>query len=155
MTIGAKGVKLYSALDYATIFNISLDAEIKVLPELKWTSQVVYSRGKDFENVNLPFISPISYLSKILFEKNKFNAEVSVNGNLKNSSYASVYGEKPVSDYVLLNANLGYKFDFGHSKIFTKLGVENLLDRNYTTYADWNRIPRPGRNFFVNINYNF
>ena len=88
-------------------------------------------------------------------QKNKFNAEVSVNGNLKHSSYASVYGEKPVSDYVLLNANLGYKFDFGHSKIFTKLGVENLLDRNYTTYADWNRIPRPGRNFFVNINYNF
>lgn len=155
MTIGAKGVKVYSALDYATIFNVSLDAEIRILPELKWNSQFVYSRGRDFEEVNLPFISPVSYFSKLRFEKSRFNAEVSVKGNLKHSDYSAVYGEKPVADFILFNANLGYRFEFGRSKIFTKVGAENMLNRNYTTYADWNNIPRPGRNFFVNVNYSF
>ena len=155
MTIGAKGVKLYTALDYATIFNVNLDTEVRILPELKLISQLTYSRGKDFENVNLPFISPIAYFSKFLFEKNKFSAEVSVAGNAKHNDYSSVYGEKLTPEYFLLNANLGYHFSFGKNKLFTKIGVENLLDRYYSTYSDWNQIPRAGRNFFVNINYGF
>jgi iron complex outermembrane receptor protein len=33
--------------------------------------------------------------------------------------------------------------------------VENLFDRRYTTYSDWNGIPQKGRNIYVNIQLSF
>ena len=155
MTIGANGVKMYSALDYATIFNVDFTTEIKILENLKWNAQLGYNRGKDFNGENLPFMSPFSYKTSLNFEKNKFSSEISVIGNSKYRNFAEIYGETETPAYTILNASLGYKFIFDNHKILTKIGVENAFNRFYTTYSDWNKIPRPGRNFFVNINYSF
>lgn len=154
MTIGANGVKGYTALDYATLFNISLSTEVKVADPLKWTTQFVYTRGKDNQNGNLPFMSPFSYQTSLRYEKNKFSAEAAVFGNTKYQDFAPQYGESETAAYAIINANLGYQLSFGKTKIFTRIGVENILDRFYTTYSDWNQIPRPGRNYFVNLNFN-
>ena len=153
MTIGATGVKIYSALDYATIFNVSLSTDFKISKQLKWNSQIVYSRGKDLDNVNLPFISPLSYLTSVNYVKDKFSSEIVLQGNAKQTNFSSVYGEDKTSDYAIVNANFGYKFNLNSSKLITKFGVENILDTYYSTYSDWNNFPRMGRNFFVNINY--
>ena len=155
MTIGANGVKMYSALDYATIFNVDFTTEIKILENLKWNAQLGYNRGKDFNGENLPFMSPFSYKTSLNWDKNKFSSEISVIGNSKYRSFAEIYGETETPAYTILNASLGYKFIFDNHKILTKIGIENAFNRFYTTYSDWNKIPRPGRNFFVNINYSF
>lgn len=34
-----------------------------------------------------------------------------------------------------------------------KTCIENHLKKNYSTYADWNNIPRMERNMYVNLNY--
>jgi iron complex outermembrane receptor protein len=54
-----------------------------------------------------------------------------------------------------MNASLGYLFKMNDSKILAKIGVENIFDRFYTTYSDWNKIPRSGRNFFLNLSFNW
>ena len=41
----------------------------------------------------------------------------------------------------------------GANQMNVKLGVENIFDINYTTYSDWNNIPRMGRNLFINLSY--
>lgn len=155
MTIGATGVKIYTALDYATIFNISLTSEIKFSRELKWNSQLVYSRGKDFNNVNLPFISPINYSTSIAYSKEKFSSEIVIYGNATHTNFGSNYGEDKTPDYAIINANFGYKFNINKSKLITKFGIENTLDTYYSTYSDWNNFPRQGRNFFVNLSISF
>ena len=155
MTIGANGVKMYSALDYAMIFNVDFTTEIQIMENLKWNAQLGYNRGKDFNGENLPFMSPFSYKTSLNFEKNKFSSEISVIGNSKYRHFAEIYGETKTPAYSIFNASLGYKFIFERNKILVKIGVENAFNRFYTTYSDWNKIPRPGRNFFFNINYNF
>lgn len=153
MTIGANGVKAYTALDYATLFNLSLSTELQIAKPLKWTTQFVYTRGKDHLKRNLPFMSPFSYQSSLRYEKNKFSAETSVAGNTKHYDFAPIYGESETPDYMIANINFGYLFNFEKTKIFTRIGVENIFDRFYTTYSDWNKIPRSGRNFFINLNF--
>ncbi|KIA89304.1 TonB-dependent receptor plug domain-containing protein [Kaistella jeonii] len=155
MTIGANGVKSYTALDYATVFNISLSTEVKLAEPLKWNTQFVYTRGKDNQGKNLPFMSPFSYQASLKFEKNKFSSDLSVLGNTKHQDFAAIYGESATPDYFIMNASLGYLFNVNSSKILAKVGVENLFDRFYTTYSDWNKIPRPGRNFYLNLNFNW
>ena len=153
MTIGANGVKKYDALESASVFNISFNADFQIGENLKWNSQAVYTRGKDSENENLPFMSPINYQSSLRFDRNKFTLEVSVFGNAKHRNFAAKYGESETPAYFILNLNAGYQFNFGKTKLLAKAGVENVFDKYYTTYADWNQIPRAGRNFFLNLNF--
>lgn len=155
MTIGARGVKQQTQLNYATIFNVNFDAQVKLHTNLKWNSQIGYSRGVDDRGINLPFISPISYRSGLEFHKNRFSSEILAIGNAAHQNYSSFYGEKFTPSYVILNAGMGCQFDFGAEKIMVKLGVENLFNKYYNTYSDWNRIPRFGRNFYINLNFSF
>jgi iron complex outermembrane receptor protein len=155
MTIGANGVKLYTALDYANIFNVDFNSEWTLTKQLKWNVNLLYSLGKDSNNNNLPLINPLSYRTALTFTQTSFNATLEGVGNAAQIRFGSVYGETKTATFALLNANFGYKFVFSGSRLYTKIGVENILDAYYTTYSDWNKIPRMGRNIFINLNYSF
>ncbi|CAM3652841.1 TonB-dependent receptor [Flavobacterium gelidilacus] len=155
MTIGASGVKIYSALDYATLIKSVLDFETYFTNDLKWVNQFTYSYGKGSDDENLPFISPLAYNSKFQFKKRKFASEIGLQGNLIHTNYAPTYGEIKKPDYAILNFASNYTFDLNQNKLNLKAGVENILDSEYSTFADWNTIPRMGRNVFLNVNYGF
>jgi iron complex outermembrane receptor protein len=36
-----------------------------------------------------------------------------------------------------------------------KVGIENIFDSYYSTFSDWNNIPRKGRNVFLNLAFGF
>ena len=74
-------------------------------------------------------------------------------GNGNQSDYSSFYGEDETPAYAILNLNLGNIFYLKSNKLVLKYGVENILDANYSTYADWNNISRQGRNFYLNASY--
>jgi iron complex outermembrane receptor protein len=155
MTIGASGVKIYSALDYATLIKSVLDFETYLTNDLKWKNQITYSYGKGSDDENLPFISPLAYNSKFQFKKRKFASELGLQGNLIHTNYAPKYGEIKKVDFAIINFASNYTFDLNQNKLNLKAGVENILDSQYSTFADWNNIPRMGRNVFVNISYGF
>ena len=155
MTIGASGVKIYAALDYATIFNIDMNLEYHFTNELKWKGQLVYSSGKDFEGLNLPFISPLRYFSSLDYRKGKFSTGINVLGNATQTQFSPYYGEDKTPDFAVLNVDTGYSLHFEKVKCNLKAGIENILDTYYSTYSDWNNIPRKGRNFFLNVAFGF
>ena len=153
MTIGADGVKIYANLDYAELTNISLAAKYKLTPAFKLSGLVSYHRGIDQDGGNLPIISPVSYRSAIDFNKNYYSGSVGLTGAAKQTNYNASYGESPTSAYATVNASLGKRFAFDSNTLFTKIGVENMFDTSYSTYTDWNKIPRMGRNFYITISY--
>ncbi|MEN2489553.1 TonB-dependent receptor [Flavobacterium sp. B11] len=155
MTIGASGVKRYEAIDNAKIFNTDFNLTYDFLENWQFKSQLTYSFGKDNEGNNLPFISPIKYSAGIDFQKENFNAGINVLGNLAQNEFAKVYGQTKTQDYLIFGLNAGYTFNWSQNKIKIQTGVENIFDKYYTTYADWNKIPRMGRNVFVNLTFNF
>jgi iron complex outermembrane receptor protein len=155
MTIGASGVKIYTALDFATIFNIDMNFEYQFSTDFKWKGQLVYSYGKDFEERNLPFISPLRYSSSLDYKKGKFTSEIAVQGNATQTQYSPFYGEDRTPAYAILNFDSGYSFNFEKSIWNVKAGIENIFDTYYSTFSDWNNIPRKGRNFFLNVAFNY
>jgi iron complex outermembrane receptor protein len=155
MTIGASGVKIYTALEYATIFNTDLNIEYQITANFKGKGQLVYNYGKDFEKRNLPFISPLRYAASLNYKMNKFSAEIMVQGNAVQTQFSPFYGEDRTPDYTILNLASSYSFAIEKSKWNIRAGVENILDRYYSTFSDWNNIPRKGRNLFLNINFGY
>ena len=155
MTIGARGVKNYTSLKNAGIVNASLETEIQIAEPLKWNSQLVYMSGRDYQGANLPFISPFSYRTWLSYQPGHFSADLTVSGNAAHRKFAEKYGESLTAGYTLADASVGWHFIWGPTALHTKFGVENIFDRNYISYADWNSIPRPGRNVFINLNFGF
>lgn len=153
MTIGASGVKMYEALSHAKIFNVYLNSSYKFSNSFSLNGTVGYNYGSGSNNENLPLIKPFSYLAEVNYSKPKFNAALQLQGNGNQTRYSGFYGEDETSAYAILNLNLGNEFNFNANKFVLKYGIENILDTNYSTYADWNNIPRQGRNFYINMSY--
>ena len=151
MTIGANGVRVYNALDYASIFNIYLNSSIDFSNTLSFNGSIGYNYGSGSNNKNLPLIKPFSYLAEVNYNTTNFNAAVQLEGNGNQTKYSPFYGEDETPSYAILNLNLGNIAYINTNKLVFKYGIENILDTNYSTFADWNNIPRQGRNFYFNL----
>lgn len=153
MTIGADGVKIYKNLESTDLYNVSLDAEYKVLPKLTWSGVVSYHRGTDQSGRNLPFISPFAYGSSLSYTNKAFSGALAMRGAGRQVNFNPEFGEDETDAYTVFSLTLGNQFSFSEDKLYVKLGVENILDKNYSTYTDWRNIPRMGRNIFASVSY--
>ncbi|RKE98154.1 TonB-dependent receptor domain-containing protein [Ichthyenterobacterium magnum] len=151
MTIGANGVRVYKTLSNATIFDAYLNTSYKFSKSFSVNGTIGYNYGKGSNDKNLPLIKPFSYIAELSYSKKKFNTALQFEGNGNQSQYSNFYGEDETAAYGLLNLNFGNVFYKNKNKFILKYGVENLLDETYSTYANWNNIPRQGRNFYANI----
>ena len=155
MTLGAKGVKTYQPLAYTTIWNNDLELNYFPDPDLEIGGKISHRLGQDMDKIPLPLIQPFSYSFNVRYEKNLYYAELSLEGNTKHTRYSAEFGESAKDAYWIINAAASRKFKIYNQQFLVKAGVENLFDRYYSTFADWNNIPRMGRNLFINIIYNF
>ena len=153
MTIGSNGVKVYNTLKHATIFDVYLNASYQLSKPFSFHGSLGYNYGKGSNNQALPFIKPISYLAELNYKTTNFNAAIQLEGNGNQSNYSNFYGEDETPQYAILNLNLGNLFYIKSHKTILKYGIENILDTNYSTFADWNNIPRQGRNFYINLSF--
>ena len=155
MNYQSVGVKGYTALDYATLFNFSLSGHYTVLDDLHWKGSLTYARGQDDEKGNLPFIRPLSYQTSLHYTYRDFDVQTTVRGDGKQRDYSPEYGESQTAAYAIWDAAVTYTFYVKGVKAVFQVGAENLLDEYYTTYADWGNIPRMGRNVFTSLTFNF
>lgn len=155
MTVGAKGVKVFSNQKTAKIINASLQADWQILRWMKWNTKLSYAMGKDAEGDDLPFISPLAYATSIDFSLHKLQMGIILKGNAKQSKFAEKYGETVTPAYSIVNIHAQYAFAAFHAMLQLRTGIENLLDKTYSTYTDWNKIPQKGRNVYANINIQF
>ncbi len=153
MTIGADGVKIYTNLEYAQLFNATLSGRYTISNAFKLSGSVSYHRGVDNEGENLPLISPVAYRGALDFYKNQYAASLSVNGAGEQKNFNPSYGEIKTAEYAILSASFGKRFFIAENSLFVKTGIENILDAHYSSYTDWNNIPRMGRNFYLTLSY--
>lgn len=153
MTIGADGVKVYKNLESADLYNVSLDAEYQLFSELKWSGLVSYHRGIGQGGRNLPFISPLAYGSSLQYTHKTFSGSLAMRGAGQQVNFNPEFGEDQTDAYTVFSLTIGKEFSFSQDNLYLKLGVENIFDEFYSTYTDWNNIPRMGRNLFATVSY--
>jgi iron complex outermembrane receptor protein len=149
MTVDAEGVKVYGNISHATIANVSLSWDWQITEQLRWNKKVSYSAGRDADGDSLPLISPISWQSEWIYQHQRFQAQATIKGNARQSNYGEKYGETAAKAWTIVNLAAQY----GFSSITLRAGVENLFDKQYATYADWNHIPQKGRNIYLNLTF--
>ena len=113
------------------------------------------SSGRDADGDALPLISPISWQSEWIYQHKRFQAQATVKGNARQNNYGEKYGETAAKAWTIVNLAAQYQFGIRNLEFVIRAGVENLFDKQYATYADWNHIPQKGRNIYVNLTFEF
>ena len=153
MTVGAEGVKVYGNISHATIANVSLSWDWQITDQLRWNNKASYSVGRDTDGDALPLISPISWQSEWSYQHQRFQAQATIKGNARQSNYGEKYGETAAKAWTIVNLAASYQFSIVNYQFSIRAGVENLFDKQYATYADWNHIPQKGRNIYMNLTF--
>jgi iron complex outermembrane receptor protein len=154
MTIGATGVKVYEQLQYANILNTSFDFTYHISEDWTWTNRFSYRNGVGYKIGDLPLIQPFTCSSTLMYSIKTFSADVTAHGSARQNRFNPEFGEQGLPAYMIVNLSVSNRFKLGNQYLMLKAGVENLFDEQYTTFADWNCLPRMGRNFFFNAIYN-
>lgn len=151
MTLGAEGVKIYRNLRGARIFNFSVSGDWKISDCLSWHTDFSYAIGTESTGARLPLIAPLTGKSSLRAILRHLVVEGGVRLATRHTDYSAKYGESPTPGYSVWNLHTQFPVSLGSSILHLRLGVENLFDRNYTTYSDWNHLPQKGRNVFASI----
>ncbi|APD07771.1 hypothetical protein UJ101_02271 [Flavobacteriaceae bacterium UJ101] len=151
--VNSNGVKMYENLDYAYILNTNVKIKYKITSKIDFINSFMYSYANDNNKNPLPLIRPFTWRSILQYSHNRFEVRSDMELAAKQSRYDRDFGEDETPGYVIFNLSGKYRFHLGEYSLKTSLGVENILDKNYSTYSDWNNIPRKGRSFFINISY--
>ena len=154
MTVDAEGVKVYGNLSHATIVNTAFTADWKLSSWLTWNTRLSYAIGRDDQSDPLPLISPFAYTSSLTFAYKHFQGKAEVRGNTKQVNAGKKYGETATAAWAIGNISGQYTLLFQKHTLTFRAGVENLLDKRYSTYSDWCDIPQKGRNVYVNLSWN-
>ncbi|OJZ03244.1 TonB-dependent receptor [Sphingobacterium sp. 40-24] len=155
MNYQSVGVKGYTSLDHATLFNLALNAQYQILPGLDWKAILTYARGQDNMGGNLPFIRPLNYQTSLHYRYKMIGVKTSMNGDFSQVNFSPEYGEDQTASYKIWNVSADYNFNIGKLNAAFQVGAENLFNEYYSTYADWGNIPRMGRNIFTSLKINF
>lgn len=151
MTIGAAGVKVYQNQRQAQVVNIYGTLRLKPLEQLSWEHRLSYSYGREHTGEPLPLIAPLSYTTTLKYTAGKLECETGADFVQRQHRFSAKYGETPVAGYAVWHINAIYRFRMAGVTADLRIGIDNLFDRRYATYADWNHLPQKGRNVYSNL----
>lgn len=155
MTIEANGVKVYNNINYAIISGTELSLFIRPVDNLKSLTTLKYQIGKDNNSEPLALISPLKILTSLTYQIKKLGLQGEIEYAAPQNNVRASVGEQKTASYLLLHLRLSYNLPFNDLSLLVNAGVENLFDANYRDHLDYGSIPRPGRNIYASISFNY
>ena len=69
--------------------------------------------------------------------------------------FKSAYNDRVSEELDEIRDLIDYIYNDIYIKSVFQIGAENILNEQYSTYADWGNIPRMGRNIFTSLKFSF
>ena len=153
MTIGAKGVKIFSNIPYATMFGSEFN--IKLFPSNRFNSitTLKYQVGKDNNSNPLILIPPFKIISILNYQFKYLGLQAELEYSAHQSKVRISVGEKETPEYILFHFRTSYQLPMDSFSILFNCGIENIFDIAYKDHLDWGNILRQGRNIYLSISF--
>ena len=153
---------------FAYVYGLEVGAELRLLDELKFISQLSITEGKEEldngDKAPMRHAAPFFANAHLVWEKDKlkvdlfaeYNEELSYDELAhseqdKDYMYAVDADGKPYSpEWYTLNCSVQYRIS---KALMATAALENITDQRYRPYSSG--IAAPGRNFIVALNYQF
>lgn len=148
----AEGVKVYGNIPSASILGFEQSAEAKAGNNLTFVNSIQFTYGTDNEGEFLPQMPPLSGTFSARYEKDEILVQGETVWAAAQRNVNEAYGEGTSPSFAVFNLRTSYRF---FDVMTLDAGIENILDAEYYEHLDWQKIPRPGRNFYAALKYDF
>lgn len=146
----------------AFIYGFGFNTVLKITHLLSFFTNLSYTKGRDDEGFSMQYAPPFFGKSGFIFDQKSFKLEINAafNATLQYTDlapaernlaflYAQDSNGNPYSPaWYTLNVNSSYRFN---EIIFLSLGIENILNYRYRTYASG--ITAPGLNVIIALRF--
>ncbi|MEQ8925811.1 MAG: TonB-dependent receptor, partial [Fulvivirga sp.] len=155
MTIGARGVKWYENVGRASMFGGEFSGNYRFNNELSLATDVKYVYGEDFESDPLPQMPPLKVNVSLDKAWKGFFFHPEVEWAAAQNRVNEKFNEIKTPEYFLIHLKVYKEFDLNNTKLKLTTGIENITNTAYREHFDIGTLLRPGRNGFVQIQYQF
>ncbi len=155
MTIGARGVKTYQNIDYAQLMGFEATVGFKINKKIWYKTNLRYTYGLLNNGLYMQQVPPFKAINTIRFQNKLFQIQIEHFFANAQNLINPHFGEIKTAGWHSFNARFAYTKTIKKSVIQVNTAIENLFDINYREHLDWGKIPQPGRNFTIGINYYF
>lgn len=155
MTPGARGVKKYTQSPTATILGFEGSSAHQLFGNFNWIQTLKYTYATTSENVTLPGIAPLKWITSAGYTKNSLMLRAEMEASAAQHRINKNAGEDATNGFVLLHLRTGYQFSLNKMKLQLQAGVENMLNKYYHEHNDWGNVPRSGRNIYTQLILHF
>ncbi|MBC8051789.1 MAG: TonB-dependent receptor [Sphingobacteriaceae bacterium] len=149
MTPGAKGVKQWSNLPYASLKGFELTLNALIHKRITLISNTRYVYGQDNSGKALPMMSPLKIISTARYSKSKYSIQWDNECSLAQKRINVDMNEMVTKGFMINNLRTSYIVKPGRNAVELNAGIENMFNRNYSEHLDWAKLLRPGRNFYA------
>lgn len=154
MTIGARGVKTYQNIGYATLMGFESSVKFKVY-KFWYQGNVRYTRGDLSNGLAMQQVPPLKALSALRYQYKQFQAQVEHAFAATQNRINTQFGEINTGSWHTFATRASYMVKTKTSVIQFNLAIENVFNKYFREHLDWGKIPQPGRNFTIGLNYYF
>ncbi len=154
MTIGARGVKTYQNINYATLTGFESSVKFKIY-KLWYQGNVRYTHGDLSNGLAMQQVPPLKVLSALRYQYNQFQAQVEHAYAATQNRINTQFGEIKTGSWHTFTARASYMKKIKTSIFQLNVAAENIFNTYYREHLDWGKIPQPGRNFTIGLNYYF
>ncbi len=152
VTYSALGVKQYKNITYATSKGFEFNTSAEVSDLLTYILAVKYVYAQTNDQVPLALVPPLKVQHAAKFSLKNYRFQIEHDYALAQNRINPDFGDVTTPSFHLINLRASKNFQIGDSYLQVGVACENLLDASYWEHLDVGQIPRPGRNFLINVN---
>lgn len=153
MTIGARGVKTYSNINFANLTGFEAYMLFKLNNHFYYRGNMRYTFGLLSNNLYMQQVPPFKILNTLKFKNDSIQLQLEHSFAATQNFINTDFGETKTNYWNTLNIRFSYLKVISNSIFQVNIAVENIFDSNFREHLDWGKIPQPGRNFVIGINY--
>ena len=156
MTPGAIGVRRYINIDFAHYAGFELSALV-MYNDWRLKSNVKYTSAVKNDGSPLPLIPPLKWNNSVEYQSPfGMSVRVDIDYSTAQDNINQEFGEDKTPGFIIASLHLQQKIlQTKNQNLLLQGGIENLTDKFYHEHLDWNKLPRPGRNFYAGLKFWF
>ena len=149
MTIGARGIKTYEAMDHAKTGSYRVEATYSFSSNTYLSGYLGKGYGKDSQGEELPLIAPMNTGIIGQISSQRWQLIGMWTQYQENRTGAPAYGQSPTKAYGIGQIITRYKTSLGQAPTTFQLTADNITNTQFIPYNAWNQLPGMGRNIIL------
>ncbi len=151
MTIGARGTKSYTNINYATVQGFEFGGQWEISEQWVYIVNGKFAYASTHSATPLAQVMPYKTQQAIRYKHRLLLVQTEYDIALAQKRINHQSGEESTPAFQLMNIRTSKNITIKKHIIQIGLACENVWDKNYREHMDWGSIPRTGRNWLINL----